>query len=532
MTHNPTIDYTSKDYESLRRAMLDLARYRLPEWTDHSANDLGVLMVDLFAYMGDVILYYQDRIANENFLNTSVERRSVMHHLRLIGYELRPPVSANTDLQLTFTVPGSGSTIITIPSGAEFRSTVPSDSPQTFTYLGPDLQIDLASDQVSPISASQVSFHITVWHSRKVATQVIGSSTGEPNQSFALPSGPLILDTLNVEVAEGAGWISWRRRESLLYQLSEQGEITLSSPQARDYYVQYDESGTASVIFGDGVYGRRPPNGTNNIRASYYVGGGVIGNVPAGAITQAVTSINQLSAVTNPQAAAGGEEAEATQHGVRFGPLAFRSGYRAVTRSDFTALAQNAGGVAKVQAISTAWNTVDLYIAPEGDTCRKVPEGLRQKLLAYFEDKRMAGTLIRILDPVCVLIDISLEVIADPHYVLATVRQGAINAISDLLAFNNVDFGQSLYQSDIYNALDPVPGVLAVNITRFNRQDTPVLSIAEQLQKYNLPSLQNLPEFIQRAVQAESIVETRVNLEPFEIPAKGELDIEVKVADR
>ena len=73
----PTIDYTNKDFASLRRAMLDLARYRLPEWTDQSPADLGSLLVDLFAYMGDIILYYQDRIANEMFLATASERRSV-----------------------------------------------------------------------------------------------------------------------------------------------------------------------------------------------------------------------------------------------------------------------------------------------------------------------------------------------------------------------------------------------------------------------------------------------------------------------
>ena len=89
MASPPVIDYTDKDYASLRRALLDLAQYRLPEWTDRSANDLGALMVDLFAYVGDVVLYYQDRIANESFLHTASERRSVLHLLRLIGVDLQ-----------------------------------------------------------------------------------------------------------------------------------------------------------------------------------------------------------------------------------------------------------------------------------------------------------------------------------------------------------------------------------------------------------------------------------------------------------
>src|SRR5215470_15722953 len=94
----PTIDYTNKDFQSLKRAMIDLARYRLPEWTDQSANDLGAMLVDLFAYMGDVVLYYQDRIANESFLQTAAERRSVLNSLRLIGYELAPPLPAAAEL--------------------------------------------------------------------------------------------------------------------------------------------------------------------------------------------------------------------------------------------------------------------------------------------------------------------------------------------------------------------------------------------------------------------------------------------------
>src|SRR5262245_66017259 len=120
----PTIDYTNKDFASLRQAMLELARYRLPEWTDQSPSDLGMLLVDLFAYMGDVVLYYQDRIANESFLDTAVERRSVLDALRLVGYELAPPSAAATALTLFFKPPAAGgSTVVTVPASAKFPYT-------------------------------------------------------------------------------------------------------------------------------------------------------------------------------------------------------------------------------------------------------------------------------------------------------------------------------------------------------------------------------------------------------------------------
>src|SRR5512139_251126 len=99
---HPRIDYTGKDYESLRQAMIDLASEKLPDWTDRSPNDLGVVLVELFAYMGDMLMYYQDRIANEGYLDTAVEPRSIANLLRLIGYKMRPVRPATAGLVLTY----------------------------------------------------------------------------------------------------------------------------------------------------------------------------------------------------------------------------------------------------------------------------------------------------------------------------------------------------------------------------------------------------------------------------------------------
>lgn len=94
------IDYIAKDYESFRQAMIDLIPQKLPEWTDRSEADFGVVLIELFAYMADILGYYQDRIANESFLATAQERRSVIHHLRTIGYELAAPAPASALLSL------------------------------------------------------------------------------------------------------------------------------------------------------------------------------------------------------------------------------------------------------------------------------------------------------------------------------------------------------------------------------------------------------------------------------------------------
>ncbi|HEX8150654.1 MAG TPA: baseplate J/gp47 family protein [Pyrinomonadaceae bacterium] len=543
MSAIPTIDYTSKDYASLRRAMLELARYRLPEWTDQSPSDLGVLLVDLFAYMGDVVLYYQDRIANESFLQTAVERRSVLNALRLVGYELSPPVPATGELTLFFKPPPAGSpTVVTVPRGAKFETAQTNGSaPQSFEYHGDDLDIDLASDQVAPTADGKrlVYKDLPVLQSSSRPTVILGSSTGEPNQMFPVPDAPVIIDTLVVEVDEGAGWVVWDRRGSLLYDVAPDGQVSLSSAEARDYYTQFDENDVCWVVFGDGIFGRRPPVGVNNVRATYRIGGGRAGNVPPNSITVARTKVELLDSVTNPLPAAGGADHEAIEHAKRVGPLAFRSGQRAVTLSDYAALALQAGGVAKVRGRAPNWNAVELYIAPEGDTLRDVPEELRRRLVSYFEDKRMAGTFVQILNATSVPVEVGIDIVYDKRYRLEAVRQSAEAAVRDLLAFENVDFGQPLYLSDVYGKVESVPGVAAMTVTRFRRADAAPLLTGEltQLGSTTLTAPggltgASLAALLARALQINVSTDGRIDIKDFEIPVLGALEVRVTESPR
>jgi hypothetical protein len=525
----PSIDYTDKDYLSLRRALLQFAQYRLPEWNDRSAADFGVLMVDLFAYVGDVVLYYQDRIADQSFLETATERRSVVNLLRLIGYELPPPVAASAELDLVF---APGIAAVTIPSGLRFR-TVGLPNVQMFEYVDADLTLNLASDQIETLPDGRLRYRgLPVRQGTTVPLQVIGTSTGEPNQSFALEPGPVDAGTLRVEVNEGAGWIRWDRRDSLLYDIGLDGRIRLSLPDARHYYVRFDENASARVYFGDGRFGRRPPRGPNNVRASFRAGGGAAGNVPARTIRQVVGAVENLVEMTNPEPAAGGQDAESITDAARFGPLAFRSRGRAVTESDYQAMAHLAGGVAKARARARSWNVVDLYVAPAGESCRPVPETLRRRLLAFFEDRRMAGTFVRVLDPVCVPIDISVEVAYDERFRADAVRQQVEEAVRGQLAFERVDFGQAVYLSAVHNAIEDVPGVRLVTLTRFKRRDSDDDEIARVLAAHNLPPLEQLPALVRDALRREIEADGRIELAFFEIAVTGELEIRTVVSPR
>jgi hypothetical protein len=537
MSTRPAIDYTNKDYQSLRRAMLDLARFRIPEWTDHTPSDVGILLVDMFAYMGDIVLYYQDRIASEMFPGTAVERRSLVQLLRLIGYELAPPAPARADLLLTFEFPTLAPAATTIASGALFTAAGVGDTTIDFSYLGPTLGIDLRSDQAAPApsvrpNTERASVRLPVVQAGAETQIVIGSSTGEPNQQFTIDRAPLLAETLTVEIDEGGGWVRWDRRDSFLYSEDAAGRLVLAPADARDYTLTFGDAGHARIGTGDGQFGRIPPPGSNGVRATFRVGGGAVGNVAAGAIARAKTAIPLLVAVSNPIAAAGGTDAEDAASGARLGPAVYRSNRRAVTLDDYEAQALRAGGVAKVKARSRSWNLIEVVVAPQGDTLQPLPEDLRARLLDFFEDKRMAGTLVRILDAERAPIELALAAEVDPRFHADTVRQRVIDAASGYFAFAAVGFGQTLYQGDLYALVEAVPGVVAASITRFARlatADTADLPVEDELRRAGLPPLDLLPDSIRRALVGRMTPASRITLGAYEIPVLDRLVTDVRV---
>ncbi|MGH9277030.1 MAG: putative baseplate assembly protein [Acidimicrobiales bacterium] len=537
MATPPAIDYTDKDYASLRQALFDLAAYRLPEWTDRSPADLGVLLIDMLAYVGDILSYYQDRLASEAYLATAAERRSVQHLLRLVGYELAGPVAAAADLDLVFNPPGAGQpSTVRVPNQARFgvkpepgaAAGVP---PPDFEYLGPDLDIDLDGPKVTARADGKLLLRrVPVRHSRSVNGEVLGSATGEPNQIFGLAAHPVNLDTLVVTVDEGAGPVAWTRRQNLAYHRDDDGRVKVSAADSRDYYVQLDEEGRASVVFGDGTYGRRPPVGAANVRASYSVGGGTEGNVGAGRITLARTAIPNLDSVSNPLPAAGGADAEPVDWARRFGPQAFRSGDRAVTLRDYRALALQFGGVAKVWARSTGWNRVELYVAPDGPELAPSPADLKQRLVRFFEHRRMVGTSVRIFDPTAVPIDVAVELVLEHNHDPGSVVSRVETAVRGLLAFANVEFGQPLYLSKVYEATEAVDGVRGATVTRFRRHDqgppAPFLRRRGILLEAGLGSVD---KFVQRAFAGEIAVEGRLDLRETELATPGTIEVTARV---
>src|SRR3990172_13369398 len=98
--------YRVGDYPTFRQAMLQaiprlgrklaqelgLPASPLERWTARQSDDYGIALLEMWATLGDVLTFYQERIANEAYLRTAVERDSVRRLAAMLDYRLNPGV--------------------------------------------------------------------------------------------------------------------------------------------------------------------------------------------------------------------------------------------------------------------------------------------------------------------------------------------------------------------------------------------------------------------------------------------------------
>lgn len=159
--------------------------------TTRALNDPAIALLDAWAVVADVLTFYQERIANEGYLRTATERRSVLELARLVGYTLRPGVAASVFLAYTLDE-GSAATI---PKGSRAQSLpAPPDLPQSFE-TGEDLEARAEWNVLKPrMSRPQ---YITAANAPAIETLYFkGTATNlRPNDAVLLVFGPSATQT-------------------------------------------------------------------------------------------------------------------------------------------------------------------------------------------------------------------------------------------------------------------------------------------------------------------------------------------------
>jgi hypothetical protein len=455
----PQVDYTSKDYVAIRDDMLGQITDVFPTWTSRDSADFGIVLIELFAYMGDIINYYIDRSANEAFMTTASQRDSVLYLARLLGYNPTTVIAATVTLKFFNT----NTSTKTIPAGTQVATSAS-------TTGGTQIIFETNSAVTIPAISGTTPGEITVVATQgETVTETLSPvSTGEINQIRELTFSPLIQNS--IDIVSGASTFT---EVPYLIDYNNYDPV---------FTVQTNADGVSFVVFGDGISGRIPSSGAA-FTATYRIGGGTIGNVGAGLLKSIIKSSVALSSlsgvtVTNPAAATGGAEAETTDSIRVNAPNSVRALNRAVSLADYSALCVEAG-VSKANAVADVYTSVTIYFAPSagdigltsisGTTPSSIFNTTAATLATYFVGKIPANTTVTFQPPSYVPVSIVATITTLPQYKNSLVTTAVNSAVAELLAFDNVFFQDKLTLNDIMSTIASVEGVAYVQVEKLVR---------------------------------------------------------------
>lgn len=335
-----------------------------------------------------------------------------------------------------------------------------------------------------------------------IKDELLGSSDGTAQQTFRLKRYPIIdeqiwvneINTLTteqkekfiqengenmiIEIKDETGnviedWIQWRAIDDFIDSDSEGRHFLLNYP-------------IGEIIFGDGIYGKIPPLGKDNIKATYLVGGGKQGNVGVGEISTLKSSIPFVESAINPEPAGGGADIELMENVFRRGPHLIRHRNRAVTTEDFERLAASASNyIARTKCIVIG-NSIKVIVIPHGEEKEPTPSPvLLTKVEKYLAERCINSILadsIEVIKPEYISINIkaviipqSIEIAVPLEKEVREKLQAFFHPLTGGSDKNGWDFGRDVHISDVYALLEGIPGVDHVEQLFINDKDADCL---------------------------------------------------------
>ena len=464
----PSFDYTSRDYLSIRQDLFDRASAFVPEWTARNPSDFGVLMVDLMAYVGDILHYYVDRAAAETYLNTATQKSSVLAIANLLDYRPLFQTSSEGTVTLTATNPTHAG-VIAIPKNTKFVAPATSNLPAVYFATTEDASMgaSVASIEVAISEGKYIDLEAPVQSVTRVS-----SSNGTTGQRFNLRYTGAIASSVEVYVYEGTVVSG----NPTAVQYSYTSDIASEDSSSKVFTLEVTSDGVMQVIFGNGINGKIPANNAE-VKASYRYGQGYTGNILSGRVTAFDTgSAIEGVIISSSSAMAGGSDSESLESMKANIPLMFRTQDRAVSLQDFKDLAIRVPQVAKATCAIAGGSNVMVYGVPyqpnylaQATNTLNVSSTIQNAIITYFEPRTMVGASVGAAPSITLQpVNITAQINVKPQYIAQYVKEAVATELDKFFTFDNVSFGQTLSIGAIYRAIQNVEGVDYATISVFS----------------------------------------------------------------
>jgi hypothetical protein len=494
----PNLD--DRDFQQLLAEAASVIRKYSPQWTDLSPGDPGMILLEAFTHLTEVMIYRLNRLP----------QKAYVEFLRLIGVKLYPPSAATASLR--FSLSRSQDNPVDIPRGARVTIGRASGANEAPVFV---------TTRAVRIEPGQESAEAPACHCELIEGELIGIGDGTPGQTFTVARPPII-----APIGDDSGLIVGV--EALPHELNERvpalkhgdkifriwREVENLSEIGQDRFVYLTDRVTGVITF---IPALRMPEGEGlsahperlaevataerEIRAWYRRGGGPEGNLAPNTLTVLKDPIPGVE-VTNAVAATGGRPVESLENALFRGPQELHSLKRAVTARDFEQIAERVSGVvARAKAFTKAalWKhaapgTIEALLVPYfleetrrsngAVTAEKLKEQeteeARARVQAALDERRPLGTTCLVSWVRYKVVRVKARVVThrseDPMAVKARVLDRLhqmINPLPTPMRRGGWSFGQPLRQFDVYDTVRQEPGVRYVDDVVFLIDEAP-----------------------------------------------------------
>lgn len=449
------IDYTSRDYEAFKQLLIQKLQEKMPEYTDTSETDAGIVILEALANGLDILSLYLDIIANDVVLPTTQDRSLAVTLANLLGYS--PYNQTPSEITQIFILDGQLDSAVTVPKGTVIRTSDEADQDPVYFETEEDLVIPATKIGNEKDSDGNFLYTVKAIQGESVSDDVLGTSNGSPLQTFELDYPEVLIDSIELYVDEGTGAKLWTRVDSFIN----------STADSMVYTASIDEFDVCTVTFGDGLKGKIPISYANGITANYRIGGGEVGNVDIGTVTEIDTSIPYVSSTTNVGLVTLGHEKEELDSIKENAPAIYRSKNRLVTLQDYNDLLRaNFYDFLQVASSVDSSNKKLVhvyYMLREGYS---LTNNLVSEITEFITDRCMIGTTFDLNPYVAEVVNIEAVLYVDSDYDSSEVKEEVEEYLKTItFDYGALQFGDNIIKSTVEDEIkESVDGVISFRI--------------------------------------------------------------------
>jgi len=464
----PVTKFTNLDFDQIKTQIKDYLRAN-SNFTDFDfeGSNLSVL-IDALAYNTYISSFNSNLVVNESFLDSATLRENVVSLARNIGYVPRSKSAARASISFNVTA-NSTSSSITLQPGLVCvgRS---NDSDVVFSVSESITAATTVNSGIATASFGSVTSPIEVLEGTFLTSQFIVD--GSLEQRF-------VLDNANIDSSSIVAYVGSTGVLGKQYKMID--NIVGISSISDTYLIQEVQDERYELLFGDGIFGRKPENGAV-ITVQYIVTSGSEGNGPEffnfagnflGDNGQVITpstipTINTISAASN------GGDIESVDSIKYFAPRLYSSQYRAVTARDYESIVQqvypNTESVSVVggeEVDPPQFGTVLITIKPKNGEF--VSDFDKTQILTKLKSYSLTGINQKIVDLQVLYVEVESFIYYDTTKISSVndLKSKITSALTTYSKSGDVNkFGGRFKYSKVLNVVDNIDKAITSNITR------------------------------------------------------------------